>query len=202
MSKGETGMAMNQVSVKVAEEQIIRFGQLLYKKGLVSGMDGNLSMRLHDNTVVITASGVHKGFLDSNQILVVTEKGDTVLGNKKPSSETPMHLAIYAAIKKANAIIHAHAPWSTAVSLQQEGLDLNVLAEGRLFFSSVEIVPFFLPGTDELANAAAQAAKKSKIFILKGHGVVAWGSNFMEAFCLIEQLENNIKIIGYSKLFS
>ncbi len=184
-----------------ATDKIITFGKLLYRRGLVSGSDGNISVRLDSDRIVLTASGVHKGFMDASDLLVVNKDGSKILGTSVPSSEMPMHLAIYKDIKEAKAIIHAHAPWSTAASLRKDSVNLSQLAEGKLLFPMVEIVPFYTPGSQELAQVAAEAAKRTKIFILKAHGVVAWGGDLMEAFCLIEQLENNMKIIALSAFF-
>ncbi len=181
--------------------RIITFGKLLYKRGLVSGNDGNISERLDSDRIMVTASGVHKGLMDMSGLLVVNQNGKGMLGTTLPSSETPMHLAIYNTRKEAGAIIHAHAPWCIAASLKRDSLDLSQFAEGKLLFPKVEVVPFYAPGTLELAQAAAEAAKRAQIFILKAHGVVAWGQDLMEAFCLIEQLENNVKAMAFSTFF-
>ncbi len=180
--------------------EIITFGKKLYKKGLIAGFDGNLSYRISKNEILITASNVHKGMLKKEHVLTINFKKEILKGTLKPSSETLMHLSIYKHTR-AKAIIHAHSPYSIAASLSSKQIDLTSIIEGRLLFKKIPIVPEFLPGTKELANAAKDAALISKIFILKAHGVVAWGESLLEAFGLIESLEHNIKIVALKNCF-
>ncbi len=181
--------------------KIIKYARLLYKKGLVAGADGNLSVRLDNDRVLVTASGVHKGLMGPEELIVVDNRGRQGAGTSKASSEVPMHLAIYEKIWDARAIIHAHAPWTTAASLKRDRLDLSILAEGRILFPEVKVVPFLPPGSVELAEAAARTAAENRVFILKAHGVVAWGKDLKEAFCLIEALEHNVKTMALRNYF-
>ena len=182
-------------------QEIIRYARLLYRNRLIAGADGNLSIRLDDERILVTASGVHKGLMGHEGLIVVDKEGKQRAGIGQASTEVPMHLAIYEKVEDAKAIIHAHAPWATAASLKRDRLDLSDLAEARLLFPEVKVVPFLPPGSNELAQAAARAAAENKIFILKAHGVVAWGKNLKEAFCLIEALEHNLKITALSNYF-
>ncbi len=183
------------------KKEIISFGRLLYQKGLVTGTDGNISVRTSRNTVLITASGVHKGFIKTEQIIEIDMKCSVVAGDLKPSSESFLHIETYNNIPSCMAIIHAHAPWSIAASLEEDTIDLSIMAEGRLLFGKVEVVPLASPGTKKLAQLSSAAATRSQIHILKAHGVVAWGKDLMEAYCLVEALEQNIKILGIRKAF-
>jgi len=182
-------------------KDIIHFGKLLYKKGLVAGMDGNISIRMKDH-IFITASGVHKGLLSGEHILEIGLDGSLMDGTMRPSSESLLHLEIYKRIPRARSVIHAHSPWSTAVSLSADTIDLNVLAEGKIVFGEVDVIPYEDPGSRQLAFLSAEAAERAKIHILKAHGVVAWGESITEAFCLVEALEQNIKILGLSGIWS
>ena len=180
------------------KRDIIHFGKLLYKRGLIAGMDGNISIRMRDN-IFITASGVHKGLLSEEHILEIDLDGNVTDGSLAPSSESLLHLEIYKRISKAGSVIHAHSPWSTAASLLVDTVDLNILAEGKLVFGKVNVIPYEEPGSRRLALLSAEAAERAKIHILKAHGVVAWGESITEAFCLVEALEQNIKILGLSR---
>ena len=184
---------------KKIKEEIMAFGRLLYKKGLVAGMDGNISVRVDHGSFLVTASGVHKGLLNREQIIELGGDGNVISGVLEPSSEIMLHLFTYRKVPECSAIIHAHAPWSTAASLSHDIIDLNRLAEGRLLFGKVEVVPFREPGSRELAELSSDAATRSSIHILKAHGVAARGRNLTEAFCMIEALEQNLKILGLSR---
>lgn len=180
--------------------EIIAIGRKLYEKGLIAGFDGNLSYKINQEEILITASNVHKGMLREKHIITINSKKDIIKGSLKPSTETQMHLEIYKHTD-ANAIIHAHAPYSIAASITLNQIDLTSVLEGRLLFKKVPLVPELEPGTKELADAAKEAAMISKVFILKAHGVVAWGKSLLEAFGLIESLEHNIKIMAIKRLF-
>ena len=87
---------------------VIDYCRQLYAGGFMPGIDGNISMRIDENTVAITPSGVCKGTVKEDELAVVTLDGDVVAGCKKPSCETPMHLAAYIHRPEVNAVIHAH----------------------------------------------------------------------------------------------
>ncbi len=180
---------------------LIRFSKLLYERGLISGANGNLSLRLDYDRFLVTSSGVHKGLMGNEGLVLVDERGKVCGGTKTPSSEVYMHLAIYKEVPEAKAVIHAHAPWCTAASLGKKAMKMDGLLEARHLFPEFEILPELEPGSMELASACGSAAKKGKVFILKGHGVVSWGRDLLEAFCLVEALENNIKILALSSFF-
>jgi L-fuculose-phosphate aldolase len=177
-------------------EEIISFGRLLYDKNLIAGRDGNISVSLGEGKVLITASGVHKGLMEQADLVEIDLDGKMVSGTRKPSSEAMLHVETYKKLPGCRAIIHAHAPWSTAASLGNDSIDLTMLAEGRLLFGRVEVLQAMEPGSRELARLSSEAAKRAQIHILKAHGVVAWGKDLMDAFCLIEALEQNIRILG------
>ncbi|NPA95613.1 MAG: class II aldolase/adducin family protein [Thermodesulfobacteria bacterium] len=182
-------------------DELIAFAKLLYDKGFIAGANGNMSVKLDDKRFLVTASGVHKGLMGPDGLVVVDDTGKVCAGSKEPSSEIFAHLAIYKEVPQARAVIHAHAPWCTAVSLKKEYVELSGLVEAEHLFPRVEMVPRLKPGSRELASYCGDAAKRGKVFILKGHGVVSWGCDLKEAFCLVEALENNIKIVAMSSHF-
>ncbi len=190
--------SMNKTKAKL-RDQIIYFGKLLYEKGLVAGTDGNLSAKTNTGTILITASGVHKGLLNKKQIIELDINGNRISGELPASSETKLHMEIYRKVPSCSAVIHAHAPWSTAASLNNDFIDLNLLAEGKLLFGRIEVVPYQDPGSMELAELSSEAATRSRIHILKAHGVVALGQDLLQAFCTVEALEQNIRILGISR---
>src|SRR3989304_7722333 len=92
------------------KELIIETGKNLYKKGFIAGLDGNLSIRLNSKEILITATGVFKGSLEEEDLVVVDYSGRIISGEKKPSSEMLMHLAVYAGRADIHACCHAHPP--------------------------------------------------------------------------------------------
>ena len=185
------------------KQEIIKVGSILYERGLVSGFDGNISQVFDKEKVIITASGVHKGFLRQRDLIVMDKEGKIVDGAGKPSSETKMHLEIYKNCPAARAVVHAHGPYCVAASLENEReIDVSDLVEGKILFNGkIEMVPSLKPGSKELAKEAGRIAVRQKTFILKAHGAVSWGKDLMEAFALLEALENILKILALRGLF-
>ncbi len=189
--------------LKKGKQEIIKVGSILYKRGLISGFDGNISQVFENDKIIITVSGVHKGFLRHRDLIVIDKKGKIIDGVGKPSSETKMHLEIYKTCPNAHAVIHVHGPYAVAASLENEKeIDVSDLVEGKILFNGkIEMVPSFKPGSEELAKEAGKIATKQNTFILKAHGAVSWGKDLFEAFSLLEALENNLKILALRKLF-
>ena len=104
-------------------QQIVRIGRLLYDKGFISASDGNISARMEPGRILITPSGLHKGFLEPDELLMVDEDGNRVgistAANRrlKPTSELAMHLEVYRIRKDVTSVVHAHPPVTIALSI-------------------------------------------------------------------------------------
>ncbi len=183
---------------------IIETGRLLYSKGLIAGRDGNISVRTGKSTMLTTCSGIHKGFMKVEDLVELDFSGlgfpEPVKSRGcKPSTEALLHAEIYRKSREAGAIIHAHAPYSTALGLRirsGEMVDMTSLAEGRLLFGKVPVVPEFPPGSEELATATASYFPANSAVILKAHGAVAAGRDIMDALSVMEALEHNARILA------
>ncbi len=182
-------------------EAIVTVCHRLYEKGLIAGADGNVSAKDPvSGNILITPSGVHKGFLCVDDLLVVHSNGEVLEGKGRPSSELSMHLGIYRADASTMAVVHTHPPWTMALSLSGRGLLPHSMIEAAMLLSNVVEVPFLPPGTQELANAVVAAIKNGPVQILAHHGVVSRGATLQQAFELMECLEHNAKIQALSHL--
>ncbi len=171
-------------------EDLMQAGKQLWQRGLLSGANGNLSLRRGAN-MLITRSGAAKGKMSSADLTVVDMiKGDIISG-EAPSSEYGMHLAIYRNRPGAKAIVHTHPPQILALQLQgKEGELFSLpLYEAGLFSRQLDTVPSIPPGSEELAREAGKKSKKGKYLILKGHGLITCGANISEAASASEELE-------------
>jgi len=179
--------------------EISNISSLLYKRGLISGGEGNISIRLEGSNVLITPKGVHKGFLLPEKCALVDLSGK-VLSGPEPSSELFLHLETYRKNPNLSAIVHAHPPWTTALYLSGKGIDNPpILAEVIHAIGKVAVVPYYRPGSSELAKGVSNALMESRACVLLNHGVVTCGKTLMDAFMLIECIENCAKItaLGY-----
>lgn len=173
--------------------QVIEICRRLYGRGLIAGLDGNVSVKAGGG-FWITPAGSHKGMVKESQLLLVDEDGSVQQGVGRPSSEWRIHAAIYTAAPECGAVLHAHPPWTLALSLSGLPMRPFLLSEAEIFLSELATVPYYSPGTPELAGAVASVCVRSRIVVLERHGVVAWGKGPEEAFNLIECLEHVSKV--------
>ena len=128
--------------------------------GYVAANDGNLSARCSDGGVLITPSGVYKGDLEEDMLLEVDLEGRVLSGTGRPSSESPMHLALYHTRPEVGGVVHTHAPYSVFSANLGEDLTEPITADWALLLGPVPALPWLPLGTEELAGAVARAAEE------------------------------------------
>lgn len=178
----------DEIDVIVGEIQLV--GRLLHSRGIFAGRAGNLSARLSDGRLLITRSGTHKALLDRESLLLLDAAG-TPLETGKPSSETPLHLAAYAAQPQVGAVIHAHAPACTTLAMLHRPLDTSSTEEGRIGLGQVPLLPPAEAGDPETAARwGAEVAGGARAALLAAHGVIVWGRDLRDAFARLETCES------------
>ncbi len=177
-------------------EDLKKVCNLAYQKGLLSGNEGNFSLKINDNLILVTPRNSHKGTIETTDFVTVDINGNVISnGNKQPTTELALHLEAYKKRPNIKAVVHAHPP--TAVSFSVAGLDLNMPAipEIIVLLGKVPTVPYREPGTDKLAELAGAYLEKHDAVILDHHGAVTIGSNIFNAYCKMESLEHAAKIM-------
>ena len=178
------------------ERGIIHWGKILFERHLISGWGGNLSCRLGENEFLITGQHAPLGFLTSKDLVRIDEGGTPISGKQHPSSETPMHLAVYRGTE-ARAIVHAHPPAVLAFSLTQASF-IPISYEEKYTIGNVPIIEQDTP-TVTKPDMLVQALQFHPVVILKGHGTVACGKNLQEAFLLTDLLEEAVRCQFYKE---
>ncbi len=181
-------------------KEIVEVCRHIYEKGFVAANDGNVSVLLDDGRVLITPTGVSKGFINPEDLAVVTLDGQILSQDHRPSSELPMHLYIYRNRSEVRAVVHAHPLYSTGFAVAGIPLDKNVLAEVVLTLGAVPLVEYGTPSTDELPAALGEYIHKADAFLLANHGVVTIGRNLMETFWKLERVEHFAQISFIARL--
>ncbi len=171
------------------EREIIRWGKLLFERHLISGWGGNLSCRFGKNEFLITGQHAPLGFLDRNDLVRIAADGTPIRKYQHASSETPMHLAVYAGTD-AQAIVHVHPPMVLAFSLAHESF-VPVSFEEKYTIGEVPIIPQDTP-TVTKPEKVVEALKYHPVVIVKGHGTVGIGKNLQEAFLFTDLLEEAV----------
>ena len=171
------------------EGEIIRWGKLLFERRLISGWGGNLSCRFGKNEFLITGQHAPLGFLTRNDLVRIAADGKPIRKYQRASSETPMHLAVYAGTD-AQAIVHVHPPMVLAFSLAHESF-VPVSFEEKYTIGEVPIIPQDTP-TVTKPEKVVDELKYHPVVIVKGHGTVAIGKDFQEAFLFTDLLEEAV----------
>lgn len=162
-----------------AREQLARYSARLVADGLAVGAAGNLSMRVA-GVVAITPSGISYDELTPGDICVVTPSGDEIESPETPSSELPMHLAVYASTG-AGAVVHTHSAEVVALSATCPELPAVHYAITSLG-GSVRVAPYTRFGSAGLAEAAIAALEGRRAAILQNHGAVCYGPTLAAAY--------------------
>lgn len=180
-------------------QEIVAICQRLYQRGFIVGTEGNVSALTEDGYLWITPSGVHKGFLEPQDLLLIDLQGQVQQGKGHPSSETPMHLALYQCRPDIHAVVHAHPPIATALTVAGYRLDVPLLPEAVVVLGDVPTVPYQLPTTTLFARAVRNAMRQAEAALLENHGSVTVGSSLQTAFNLMETLERAAQIFYLAK---
>ena len=197
------------LSSKEAKKAIIDIGQRMYVKGFVAANDGKISVRVGENEVWATPTGVSKGFMKKNMLVKVDLDGNVLKGDRKPSSELKMHLRAYKENPDIKAVMHAHPPICTAYSIARIPLDAPILAESILTLGDVPITEYAELGTSDVPELIAPYCHTHNGVILGNHGAVTWDGDPYGAFYRLETMEYyaNIcmiteKVLGSQKTLS
>ena len=188
--------------------ELIRIGRLLYAKGLIVGLDGNLSARLPDGSLLITPSGLCKGMLDETQLLHLDGAGHPIdraaptvedargIARLRPSSELAMHLEAYRQRPDIGAVVHAHPTHLVAMSLLPGFLDAGILPEALLYIGRPPVLEYARPASEEGALRVREALRGHDAIVLSRHGSLCLGATLEEAFFKTETLEQLARICG------
>jgi len=173
---------------------IVQVCHRLAASGFVAAFDGNVSARLDGRTILITAGNRNKGEITVEDIVDVALDGKPRQRGPVPSSELPMHLAIYRSRPDVHAVVHAHPPFATAFAVSGTQLTANVFPEVILSLGDIPLVPYATPSTEDVGKALMPFLDSSHAALLSNHGAVTWASTPDEAYWLMEKLEHTAHI--------
>lgn len=174
----------------------------LAARGLIAGRDGNLSVRLGAERVLVTPSGYIKALVTAADIVEVDLAGKPrTRSSRKPTSELDLHLRILRSRPDVQAIVHAHPPAATGFAVAGEEIPGNLLPELIFVVGRVPLVPFGMPGTPELGDRVVPylEGKRHNALLLANHGAVTMGSTLDEAWIRMETLEHAARIIWFAR---
>ncbi|MBF6634648.1 MAG: class II aldolase/adducin family protein [Planococcus sp. (in: Bacteria)] len=179
--------------------ELIKAGKYLIDHQLAWGTSGNLSMRLDDCNMIITASGTKMAELNEDDFVDWNIRTGEAAGVRKASKETPMHSGIYANRPDAQAILHSSPFYTTLFACSDEKIVSELFIETMYYLENIAYVDYFHPGTVELGQAIAEQALSANIVMMKNHGVVVFDDTMSDALMRLETLEMACRMILKAK---
>jgi L-fuculose-phosphate aldolase len=184
------GAVLFEVDIMRLRGDLIEVGKRLDARQLIAGSEGNLSVRLADGTMLITASGTFLGRLGHNDFVKVNIKTGSLLFNRrKPTSELAAHLEVYRHDPSAKAIVHAHPKSCVAITLRGWTLEAIPIPEAAYALGSVPTCDFAVPGSAEGGLVVRQWAGKRDVMLLDRHGAITVGNSPFDALGRMEMLD-------------
>jgi len=175
-------------------DEIVRVGRTLYERGFVVAMDGNISVRLDAERILVTPTCMCKGMMTSDDLVIVNHSGQKLQGRRNVSSELGMHLLIYGMRPDVHSVVHAHPPTATGFAAAGIALDQALVSEVVLTLGKVPLAKYGTPGTAELAESLRPLVRDHCAILMANHGVVAYGAGLEHAFMCMETVEHFAKI--------
>jgi L-fuculose-phosphate aldolase len=173
---------------------ICAVGRWLHDRSYVASTDGNISLRLDPRRILTSPTGISKGMMVADDLVITDLEGRKVSGRRNPSSELGMHLLIYRRRPDINAVCHAHPP--TATGYAAAGIPLNkaILAELVLSLGCIPVAQYGTPGTPELTGAIEPLVQSYDAILMANHGVVTYGPDLLTAFFRMETTEHFARV--------
>lgn len=169
--------------------ELVEYGKKLINQNLTKGTGGNLSVYDRKNGMIaITPSGIDFFEIKPEDIVIMDIEGNILEGDKKPSSESAMHLIFYKNREDIDSVIHAHTTYATVLGCLRWGLPPThymIAVAGK----NVRCADYATFGTKELAENAYEGMKDRKAVILANHGILAGTTDLANVFNIIEEIE-------------
>jgi L-fuculose-phosphate aldolase len=181
-------------------QELIEITNRLSSRGLIRAGGGNLSVRLDDETFLITPTRLAKGYLRESDIVVIDRDGHLVRGDSPPTLDTAFHLAAYQARPDADAVVHAHPLITTAFTVAGKPIPDGVLPEFEIFFPrGVPVMPYETPASKDLTEACQPLLQDHDLIVMAHHGTLSLGRSLTLAWMATEHLETCMEILFYAE---
>ena len=185
---------MTAGSESALRADIVEVGRRMYARAYTASNDGNISVRLGSDRLLMTPKSVCKGFMTPDMMVVTDLDGRKLQGDRDPSSEMLMHLEVYRQRPDVQAVVHAHPPIATGFAVAGIPLTRAVLAEVLTTLGSIPIAEYATPSTSELPEAVRKYIKAHDGMLLANHGALTVGGDLMSAYYKMETIEHFAKI--------
>jgi len=175
-------------------QEIVRYGRMLHERCFVAAMDGNLSVRLKHDRILVTPTCLSKGAMQPGDMVVVDMDGRRVSGRRNVTSEIGMHLLIYRLRPDVQAIVHAHPPTATGFAAAGIALTEPLVCEVVMGLGCIPLARYGTPGTSELTQTLEPYVPTYDAILMSNHGVVTYGDTLEHAYMKMETVEHFAQI--------
>src|SRR5437899_4547064 len=175
-------------------EDICQIGRLVFQKGWVAANDGNITIRMDAERILATPTGVCKGLMHPDDLIIVDMKGNKISGRAERTSEIAMHTTVYGLRPDIKAVVHAHPPVATGYATAGRQLNLALLPEVVIGLGCVPLAAYGLPGTDALTEPMLPLIPKYDALMMANHGAVCYGEDVFKAYFKMETMEHFARI--------
>ena len=185
-------------------DAIVEIGQIAYARGLLCASDGNISVRLPDENILITPAGIGKGRLCPGDLLVIDPEGNVIKPAEDPllrsTSEQAMHLEVYRQRSDVRAVLHAHPPYATALTVTRGEFRMDVLPEMTAALGEIPVTDLAMPSSSQTADVIREPIRCHDAVMIRRHGSLTVGKNLEEALVNLERMEYIAKTIILAEL--
>ena len=186
------------VSSAADRRAVVAVCRRLYDRGLIAGQDGNVSLRVGADAVLVTPAGLSKVDVRPADLVELSLGGVRSAGLRSASSEVAMHLRVYRRRPDVGAVVHAHPPVATAFTVAGHALAAEALPEIMFQMGEVALVPYVTPGTERLADAFEPFLARHDAFLMANHGATTAGPSLLVAHQRMESLEHAARILFHA----
>lgn len=183
-----------------AKAELVKYCRRMYERRLVAGTEGNLSVRISDNEIWMTPTGVNKGDVTEDMLVCLDIEGNIVAGDREPTSERWMHLEAYRQRPDVMAVVHGHPVFCCAFASARVPLPEGIHPEIISTIGDVPLVPYAKPSSPKLADAVRPYYRNHNCFLLENHGALAVGRSLQEAYHRLEVLEMYAASMFYAQM--
>jgi L-fuculose-phosphate aldolase len=181
-------------------QDIVDIGRFVWQKGWVAANDGNITIRLDHERVLCTPTGVCKGLMHPDDLIICDMQGRKLQGTRERTSEIAMHLLIYNMRPDVRSVVHAHPPVATGFAAAGRSLTVALLPEVIIGLGCVPLADYGLPGTPELTDPMVPLIPKYDALLMGNHGAVCYGEDVYKAFFRMETVEHFARIALVAEL--
>jgi len=184
----------------VIKKEVVEAYRYLFENKFMIALDGNISVRIEKDKILITPKGKQKINLSEKDLVVIDFNGKKISGEVQPSGEWRLHSVIYQNRRDINAVVHTHPVYSTVISICGFNITKPLLPETLLYFQGIAQIEYATFYTEELAKMIKKYLSNNDVFILRNHGLVTIAEDLQSAVIKTEKFEHLAKIFCLTKI--